>query len=143
MRHAVYHLFRRHPGERLRTMGFLVGEGGRGRLAGSFLGTVLYGSNELVRRGLFGPSPRESAAAMADVGKRLATLLAGTYHLKVDPEEKGFKDTRGVVVGHGFAERTTFIVLPDGKIAATVGGLSPAANVDHALDEVRRLASKK
>lgn len=69
--------------------------------------------------------------------------IAGTYHLKVDPEEKGFKDTRGVVVGHGFAERTTFIVLPDGKIAATVGGLSPAANVDHALDEVRRLASKK
>lgn len=81
VRQAVYHLFRKHPGERLRTMGFLVGEGGRARLAGSFLGTVAYGSNELVRRGLFGPSPRETAGAMADLGKRLATLLAGTYHL--------------------------------------------------------------
>lgn len=81
VRQAVYHLFRKHPGERLRTMGFLVGEGGRARLAGSFLGTVLYGSNELVRRGLFGPSPRETATAMADIGVRLGTLLAGTYHL--------------------------------------------------------------
>lgn len=67
--------------------------------------------------------------------------IAGTYHLKVDPEEKGFKDTRGVEVGHGFTERTTFIVLPDGKVAATVGGLSPSANVDRALEEVRRLAA--
>lgn len=81
VRQAVYHLFRKHPGERLRTMGFLVGEGGRARLAGSFLGTVLYGSNELLRRGLFGPSPRETASAMADIGVRLGTLLAGTYHL--------------------------------------------------------------
>jgi len=69
--------------------------------------------------------------------------IAATYHLKVDPEESGFKDTRGIEIGHGFAERTTFIVLPDGKIAATVGGLSPAANVDHALEEVRRLAASK
>lgn len=81
VRQAVYHLFRKHPGERLRTMGFLVGEGGRARLAGSFLGTVAYGGNELVRRGLFGPSPRETASALADVGVRLGTLLAGTYHL--------------------------------------------------------------
>ena len=81
VRQAVYHLFRKHPGERLRTMGFLVGEGGRARLAGSFLGTVLYGGNQLLRRGALGPSPRETAAALADVGVRLGTLLAGTYHL--------------------------------------------------------------
>lgn len=67
--------------------------------------------------------------------------IAGTYHLKVDPEQNGFKDTRGVEIGHGFTERTTFIVMPDGKIAATVGGLSPAANVDKALEEVVRLHS--
>ena len=66
--------------------------------------------------------------------------IANSYHLKIDPEEHGFKDTRGVEVGHGFAERTTFIVTSDGRIAATIGGLAPAANVEHALAEVQRLA---
>ncbi len=67
--------------------------------------------------------------------------IAGSYHLKIEPGADGFKDTRGVEIGHGFAERTTFIVLPNGKIAATVGGMSPAANVDHALEEVQHLAA--
>jgi peroxiredoxin len=67
--------------------------------------------------------------------------IAGTYHLKIDPEEKGAKDTRGIEIGHGFAERTTFIVMPDGRIAATVGGMAPAKNVERALAEVQRLAA--
>jgi thioredoxin-dependent peroxiredoxin len=66
--------------------------------------------------------------------------IAASYHLKVDPEEHGFKDTRGVEVGHGFTERTTFVVTSDGAIAATIGGLAPAANVEQALAEVTRLA---
>ena len=66
--------------------------------------------------------------------------IAGSYKLKIDPEEQGFKDTRGIEVGHGFTERTTFIVSPDGKISATIGGLAPAVNVEHALAEVQRLA---
>jgi peroxiredoxin Q/BCP len=66
--------------------------------------------------------------------------IADSYHLKIDPEEHGFKDTRGVEVGHGFAERTTFIVSSDGMIAATLGGLAPATNVDRALAAVQRLA---
>jgi thioredoxin-dependent peroxiredoxin len=65
--------------------------------------------------------------------------IADSYHLKIDPEEHGFKDTRGVEVGHGFAERTTFVVSSDGVIAATIGGLAPAANVDRALAAVQRL----
>jgi peroxiredoxin Q/BCP len=67
--------------------------------------------------------------------------IADSYHLKIDPEEHGFKDTRGVEVGHGFAERTTFVVSSDGMIAATIGGLAPAANVDRALAAVQRLAA--
>jgi thioredoxin-dependent peroxiredoxin len=66
--------------------------------------------------------------------------IANSYHLKIDPEEHGFKDTRGVEVGHGFTERTTFIVSSDGKIVAAIGGLAPAANVERALAEVQRLA---
>jgi peroxiredoxin len=66
--------------------------------------------------------------------------IAASYHLKVEPGREGFKDTRGEEIGHGFAERTTFIVTPNGKVAATVGGLAPAANVDEALKDVRALA---
>ena len=66
--------------------------------------------------------------------------IAESYHLKIDPEEHGFKDTRGIEVGHGYTERTTFIVSSDGIIAATVGGLAPATNVDRALAAVQRLA---
>ena len=31
----------------------------------------------------------------------------------------GMKDSRGVEIDHDFTERTTFVVTPDGKIAAT------------------------
>lgn len=53
------------------------------------------------------------------------------------------KDTRGEPIGHGFAERTTFIVTPDGKIAATIGGLAPQANVEKALEVVQRIGTVK
>ena len=67
--------------------------------------------------------------------------IAKSYDLKVAAEAQGFKDTRGVEIGHGFAERTTFIVTRDGKIAATIGGLAPKLNVDQALAEVQRLGT--
>ncbi|MGP0086206.1 MAG: peroxiredoxin [Steroidobacteraceae bacterium] len=67
--------------------------------------------------------------------------IANSYHLKIDPEEQGFKDTRGIEVGHGFTERTTFVVTPEGVIAATIGGLAPAENVASALAESQRLAA--
>lgn len=67
--------------------------------------------------------------------------IAESYQLKIDPEEQGFKDTRGVEVGHGFAERTTFVVSQDGLIVAVIGGLGPAENVARALAESQRLAA--
>lgn len=67
--------------------------------------------------------------------------IALSYHLKITPGDDAFKDTRGAVIGHGFAERTTFVVDTTGKIAATIGGLAPVANVEAALAEVRRLAA--
>jgi len=69
--------------------------------------------------------------------------IAKSYDLQIRAAMDGAKDTRGVEIGHGFAERTTFVVTPDGKIAATVGGMSPADNVNHALDIVQKLASQK
>lgn len=66
--------------------------------------------------------------------------IAESYQLKIDPEEQGFKDTRGVEVGHGFTERTTFVVSQDGVIVTVIGGLAPADNVARALAESQRLA---
>jgi thioredoxin-dependent peroxiredoxin len=67
--------------------------------------------------------------------------IAQSYDLKVMNRE-GMKDSRGKEINHGFAERTTFIVTPDGKVAATVGGVSPIENVDKALAAVQKLSGK-
>jgi peroxiredoxin len=66
--------------------------------------------------------------------------VAKAYDLAVKAASPGRKDTRGKDIDHGFAERTTFVITPDGKVAATLGGLSPAENVDKALEAVEKLA---
>lgn len=69
--------------------------------------------------------------------------IAKSYDLVVKDATAGKKDTRGVEITHGFAERTTFIVTPDGNIAATISGLKPAENVAKALEIVQQLAADK
>jgi peroxiredoxin len=69
--------------------------------------------------------------------------IAKSYDLAVKESVPGRKDTRGIVIDHGFAERTTFVVAPDGKIAAALGGLAPAANVEKALEVVQQLAAAR
>lgn len=66
--------------------------------------------------------------------------IARSFGLNVRDAVEGAKDTRGVEIGHGFAERTTFIVTSDGKIAETVGGVSPFENVTLSLEAVKRLS---
>lgn len=68
--------------------------------------------------------------------------IARSYDLSIRAATAGRKDSRGADLDHGFAERTTFIVSPDGKIAATVGGVTPEANVIQALEIVQQLAAK-
>lgn len=67
--------------------------------------------------------------------------IARSYDLRVSRAMAGLKDSQGEEIDHGFAERTTFIVTPDGKIAATIGGVSPEANVEKALQVVQQLKS--
>lgn len=69
--------------------------------------------------------------------------IARSFGLKITQAQPGRKDMRGVDIGHDFAERTTFIVTADGKIAASIGGLAPVDNVDKALAAVQQLAAKK
>ncbi len=66
--------------------------------------------------------------------------IARSFDLAVRDAVAGKKDTRGIEIDHGFAERTTFIVTADGKIAATLGGLAPAVNVEQSLAAVQQLA---
>jgi len=69
--------------------------------------------------------------------------IAARYELQVRAGAVGLKDTRGEEIGHGFAERTTFVLDRGGRIAATVAGLGPERNVQEALAAVRRLAAAR
>jgi peroxiredoxin len=68
--------------------------------------------------------------------------IARSYDLTVHDAKPGAKNTRGDEIGHGFAERTTFVVMPDGKVAATIGNVSPTDNVTKALAAVQQLKGK-
>ena len=69
--------------------------------------------------------------------------IAKAYELSVREAAAGRKDTKGQEIDHGFAERTTFVIRPDGHIAATIGNLAPVANVEKALEVVRSLSGKR
>ena len=69
--------------------------------------------------------------------------IAKAYDLTIKEAKASIKDTRGVEIDHGFTERTTFIVTPDGKIAATIGGVAPAKNVEKTLAMVKVLLGDK
>ena len=68
--------------------------------------------------------------------------IAKAFDLSVREARSGAKDKRGNEINHGLAERTTFIVMRDGKIAATIGGLQPEENVKKALETVQELGKK-
>jgi len=68
--------------------------------------------------------------------------ISKSYELKVQDGPAGFKDVRGVEIGHAFVERTTFVVAKDGKIAETITGVAPDKNVEQALDAVQHLTAK-
>ena len=65
--------------------------------------------------------------------------IAKSYALNIREANAAMKDTKGDTIGHGFAERTTFVVTPDGKVAATIGGMTPTDNVMKALEAVQGL----
>lgn len=86
----------------------------------------------------FSADPEYCAGKLA-VASDETGAIAKSYELEVHEGRAGIKDTRGVDIDHGFAERTTFVVTPDGKIAETIGGISPMENVQKSLEAVQRL----
>lgn len=97
--------------------------------------------DNIARLNEFSADPDYCAGKVA-VASDVDGKIAKSYDLKIRDAVPGRKDTRGVDLNHGFAERTTFIVNKDGKIAATVGGVAPDVNVEKALEVVQKLASK-
>jgi thioredoxin-dependent peroxiredoxin len=98
--------------------------------------------DSITRLNEFSADPEYCAGKVA-VASDAGGKIAKAYELTVREASSGKKDTRGAELDHGFAERTTFIITPDGKIAATVGGVAPQANVAKALEIVQRLAASK
>jgi peroxiredoxin len=98
--------------------------------------------DNIARLNDFSADPQYCAGKIA-VASDADGKIAQAFDLKIRDAVAGRKDTRGVDIDHAFAERTTFIVTPDGRIAATVGDLAPAANVEKALETVQKLASAK
>ncbi|MCS0629891.1 peroxiredoxin [Telluria mixta] len=98
--------------------------------------------DSIARLNDFSADPEYCAGKIA-VASDADGRIAKSYDLTVREAAPGRKDTRGKDIDHGFAERTTFIVTPNGKVAAVVGGLAPGANVEQALQAVQKLAVAK
>jgi thioredoxin-dependent peroxiredoxin len=102
--------------------------------------------DDISRLNEFSKDPKYCASRLP-VASDAKGQIAKSYDLKIIDEFNGqkaatFKDSRGIEIGHSFTERTTFIVMPDGKIAETIGGVSPAENVSKALESVQHLNMK-
>ncbi|MBH98614.1 MAG: peroxiredoxin [Rhodospirillaceae bacterium] len=86
----------------------------------------------------FSSDPEYCAGKLA-VASDVTGDITRSYDLAVRQRRDGMTDTRGIAVDHDLAERITFIVLPDGTIAETIGGISPLENVQQSLEAVQRL----
>ncbi len=98
--------------------------------------------DSIARLNDFSADPEYCAGKLA-VASDPGGKISKAYDLVVHEAVAGHKDTRGAELDHGFAERTTFIVTPNGKVGVTVSGVTPEANVEQALNAVQKLAHSK
>ena len=102
--------------------------------------------DNITRLNQFSADP-EYCAGKLPVASDEKAEIAKSYDLKITSEFNGksvltMKDSRGVEIGHAAAERTTFIVTPDGKVVETIGSVAPKDNVMKALAAVEQLKAK-
>lgn len=98
--------------------------------------------DSITRLNEFSADPDYCAGKLA-VASDAGGKIAQAYAIDVRAAPAGRQDTRGEAIDHGLAERTSFVVAADGRVVATIGGLSPAANVDKALEAVQKLAAER
>ena len=102
-------------------------------------------ADSITRLNAFSADPQYCASKIA-VASDADGTIAKAYGLTQTAHRAGMKDTRGVEIDHDFDERTTFVVTPDGKIAAvfstTDDKISPADHVAKSLEAVTQLGAK-
>jgi peroxiredoxin len=98
--------------------------------------------DSIARLNAFSADPQYCAGKIA-VASDADGAIAKAYNLTSNTGRPGMKDTRGVEIDHSFTERTTFIVMPDGKIADVFSSnddkISPAQHVEQSLAAVQAL----
>src|SRR6476661_1006193 len=102
--------------------------------------------DSITRLNAFSADPQYCAGKIA-VASDPDGAIAQSYGLTAMDIKPGMKDSRGVEIDHDFTERTTFIVTPDGKIAATLSTaddkVTPADHVMKSLAAVQQLKGTK
>jgi peroxiredoxin Q/BCP len=102
--------------------------------------------DSIARLNAFSADPQYCAGKIA-VASDPDGAIATSYGLTKMDIKPGMKDSRGVEIDHEFTERTTFVVTPDGKVAASFSTaddkITPADHVHQALAAVQRLAGGK
>jgi thioredoxin-dependent peroxiredoxin len=102
--------------------------------------------DSIARLNAFSADP-EYCAGKVSVASDPDGVIATSYGLTKMAIKAGMKDSRGVDIDHEFTERTTFVVAPDGKIAATFSTaddkVSPAEHVQKSLAAVQQIAAQK
>jgi peroxiredoxin len=103
--------------------------------------------DSIARLNAFSADPQYCAGKIA-VASDPDGAIAQSYNLtKMDIKPGSIKDSRGEMVDHELTERTTFVVTPDYKIAATLSTaddkINPADHVAKSLAVVQQLAASK
>jgi peroxiredoxin len=101
--------------------------------------------DSIERLNTFSADP-EYCAGKLPVASDASGTIAKSFDLNARAMVAGAKDTKGNPIDHGFIERTTFVITPDGKVAATIetkNGVTPITNVEKSLEAVQALAAKK
>jgi thioredoxin-dependent peroxiredoxin len=89
----------------------------------------------------FSADPKYCAGKFPTASDR-GGAISKSYDVAVHQGPAGLKDVRGVEIGHGFADRTTFVIARDGKIVSVISKVSPAEHVARALEVVQQLRAK-
>lgn len=94
--------------------------------------------DSLERLNEFSADPQSCAGKFA-VASDAKGRIAKDFDIPLSATPAGRKNLRGQDIGHARAERTTFVIGTDGRVVATVGGVSPQENVARALAAVQAL----
>ena len=98
--------------------------------------------NTIAQLNQFSADP-EYCAGKFPVASDADGKISSSYNLNKMQLPAGFKDTKGNVIDHEATERTTFVVTPNGRVAAVFSSaddkLSPTEHVNRSLAKVQEL----